>query len=393
MNDNKKISARNGFKDISLLLDRLIMWVDARGWAKKNPIIITGALIFLSIITALPNYSHFQTAGDELWHTAIKWKFEHPLLPIPVKQMAAEVHDEKNFTITNLEKKSYRVLVPLLAHALGFGETTARAIQQGLACLFLLLTLLVFYQIFADKLSALFAGAMVAVSFPGQWGFSDFFAFDGYAYFFIILAVWTSSPWVVGCAIFAGGLTDERVIMATPLVWLWIGVRAGCVKENFNVKNLIWPQASHFGLLIGIALFLMVRVFLALKWGVLYNSSDIGDPFKKCLHFLPTAFLLGVKGGILVFFAATMILIARRKFALLILATCAIIPSLITALMVYDLARSLCYAFPALFIAMAVLAKRCSVDECRKILFCALLGCLFFQTCYVGPFNIKLLNY
>jgi len=181
--------------------------------------------------------------------------------------------------------------------------------------------------------------------------------------------------------------------MAAPLIWLWIGVRAGCITGNFCIKNLLWPRAGQFGMVIGIALFLLVRVLLALKWGTLYNTSDIGDPFKKCLHFLPTAVLLGIKGGVLVFFSATMILIARRKFALLLLASCVVIPSVVTALMVYDLARSLYYAFPALFIATAVLAQRCSVDECRKILLCAFLGCLCFQTCYVGPFNIKLLNY
>jgi hypothetical protein len=187
------------------------------------------------------------------------------------------------------------LLVPLLAHAFGFGPRTALIIQQVLACLTLLLALVTLREIFKDALSALFAAMMLAASFPGQWGFSDRFCFDGYAYFLIALAFWTSSPWVLAAAVLAGGLCDERVILVTPLVWLWIGIRHGRQTDDFSLKNLMWPRANHVALVAGIGLFGLMRVYLALKWGSFYEASEIlqWNMFLKSVHFLPSALLTG----------------------------------------------------------------------------------------------------
>lgn len=396
MSNQQKISARSGLKVIGQELDRLFAWIEARKLADANLLLLTGLLVVLAIASSLPNYSRFEFGGGKLGNAAMEWKFQNPMSPIPVKQISAKEHDEVSFgVISHLEKRSYRLLVPLLAHTFGFGLKTALIIQQVLACLFLLLALATLRKFFQDNLSALFAAMMMAVSFPGQWGFCDFFCFDGYAYFLIALAVWTTSPWVLAAAVFAGGLSDERVIMVTPLIWLWISIRNGREAGGFSVRSLLWPRVNHLALSAAVILFVLLRLYIAAKWGSLYETSDICQwaVIKKCIHFLPSAILTGLKGGIIIFLAAIALFLARRRFALLALAVCAVIPSLMTTLMVFDLSRSLYYAFPALFMAMAVLAQQCSVSDCRKITFCAFLGSALFPTCYVCPFSISLLNY
>lgn len=397
ISDNSKTTTPNGLHAIGNALDKLFAWVEVHGLAKKNPLLIAGFLVILSIVSALPSYSHFQFGGGSpLLRSAMEWKFHNPLLPIPAKQIAFQVHDESETGgISHVEKMSYRLLVPLIGYTFGFGTMTALVIQQVLACLFLLIVLLTLRRVFEDKLSALLAGMMVATSFPGQWGFSDFVFFDGVAYFFIALAFWTTSPWMVAGAVLAGGLTDERVILMTPLIWLWNGFRNGCGTEGFSVRSLLWPRANHFGIFAGVILFGLVRLYLALKWGSLYEASEVCEwiIIKKCIHFLPIATLTGFKGGIIVFFVSTALLIVRRRFALLALAGCAVMPSLMAAIMVWDLSRSLYYAFPSLFLGMTVLARQCSISECRKIMFCSFLGSILFSTCYIQPFNIRLLNY
>jgi len=234
---------------------------------------------------------------------------------------------------------------------------------------------------------------MLAASFPGQWGFSDFVCFDGYGYFLIAMALWTRSPWVLAATVFAGGLCDERVILVTPLIWLWNSVRSG--PNDFSIKNLLWPRATHWGLIAGVLLFGMVRIYLGLKWGTLVETSEIGERFLfiKGLHFLPLTVLTGFKGGVVIFFFSIALLLARRRFALLALAIFAALPALLAAVMVWDLSRSFYYIFPALFLGMAVMANQCSRRECRKIMFCACLGSLVFSTCFIQPFNIRMLNY
>jgi hypothetical protein len=394
MSDHKKNASQTGLLTVGQELDRLFSWVEARRLADQNLFLLAGLLAILAIASSFPNYHRFEFGNSPFMREAMEWKFAHPLLPIPVQQIAEQFHAEGELgNISHMEKCSYRVLIPLVAHVFGFGTTTALIIQQVLAVLLLLLALAMLRHLFQDTLSALFAAMMLAASFPGQWGFSDFVCFDGYGYFLIAMALWTRSPWVLAATVFAGGLCDERVILVTPLIWLWNSVRSG--PNDFSIKNLLWPRATHWGLIAGVLLFGMVRIYLGLKWGTLVETSEIGERFLfiKGLHFLPLTVLTGFKGGVVIFFFSIALLLARRRFALLALAIFAALPALLAAVMVWDLSRSFYYIFPALFLGMAVMANQCSRRECRKIMFCACLGSLVFSTCFIQPFNIRMLNY
>ena len=394
MSDHKKNASQTGLLTVGQELDRLFSWVEARRLADQNLFLLAGLLAILAIASSFPNYHRFEFGNSPFMREAMEWKFAHPLLPIPVQQIAEQFHAEGELgNISHMEKCSYRVLIPLVAHVFGFGTTTALIIQQVLAALLLLLALAILRHLFQDTLSALFASMMLAASFPGQWGFSDFVCFDGYGYFLIAMALWTRSPWVLAATVFAGGLCDERVILVTPLIWLWNSVRSG--PNDFSIKNLLWPRATHWGLIAGVLLFGMVRIYLGLKWGTLVETSEIGERFLfiKGLHFLPLTVLTGFKGGVVIFFFSIALLLARRRFALLALAIFAALPALLAAVMVWDLSRSFYYIFPALFLGMAVMANQCSRRECRKIMFCACLGSLVFSTCFIQPFNIRMLNY
>ena len=394
MSDHKKNASQIGLLTVGQELDRLFSWLEARRLADQNLILLAGLLAILAIASSFPNYHRFEFGNSPFMREAMEWKFAHPLLPIPVQQIAEQFHAEGELgNISHMEKCSYRVLIPLVAHVFGFGTTTALIIQQVLAVLLLLLALAMLRHLFQDTLSALFAAMMLAASFPGQWGFSDFVCFDGYGYFLIAMALWTRSPWVLAATVFAGGLCDERVILVTPLIWLWNSVRSG--PNDFSIKNLLWPRATHWGLIAGVLLFGMVRIYLGLKWGTLVETSEIGERFLfiKGLHFLPLTVLTGFKGGVVIFFFSIALLLARRRFALLALAIFAALPALLAAVMVWDLSRSFYYIFPALFLGMAVMANQCSRRECRKIMFCACLGSLVFSTCFIQPFNIRMLNY
>ncbi|HTB85055.1 MAG TPA: hypothetical protein VK742_15480 [Candidatus Sulfotelmatobacter sp.] len=395
MNSQTPNVSRDGLRAAARGLDGFLNRIDSWGLAQKNIMILTVLLAIFAIMTALPNYRHFHYGGEEFGTAVMQWKFDHPLQPVPVKEMAVQMHEDREGVISHMEKMSYRVFVPLVAHVLGLSPTTALALQQVLACLFLLLVLAITREIFQDKLSALLAAMMVAVSFPGQWGFSDFFFYDGYAYFLIALAVWTTSPLVAAAAILAGGLTDERAILTAPLIWLWIGLRRSLKTGDFSLKNFLMPQPGQIGLIAGVITFVAVRLWLAHRWGTFYEGSDICEwsMTKKSIHFLPTAILTGLKGGLVIVGLAVALLLVRRKYFLLALAVCAVIPVLLATILVFDLSRSLFYAFPVLFIAAAVLARQCQTNECRRITFCALLGSALFPTCYVAPFDITLLNY
>jgi len=394
MSDHKKNASQTGLLTVGQELDRLFSWVEARRLADQNLFLLAGLLAILAIASSFPNYHRFEFGNSPFMREAMEWKFAHPLMPIPVQQIAEQFHAEGELgNISHMEKCSYRVLIPLVAHVFGFGTITALIIQQVLAVLLLLLALTTLRHLFQDTLSALFAAMMLAASFPGQWGFSDFVCFDGYGYFLIAMALWTRSPWVLAATVFAGGLCDERVILVTPLIWLWNSVRSG--PNDFSIKNLLWPRATHWGLIAGVLLFGMVRIYLGLKWGTLVETSEIGERFLfiKGLHFLPLTVLTGFKGGVVIFFFSIALLLARRRFALLALAIFAALPALLAAVMVWDLSRSFYYIFPALFLGMAAMANQCSRSECRKIMFCACLGSLVFSTCFIQPFNIRMLNY
>src|SRR5690349_20865538 len=80
-----------------------------------------------------------------------------------------------------------------------------------------------------------------ASTFVGQWQFNDFVYFDGIAYFSMLLAIWVRSPEIAALCLGYGGLVDESVILALPLIYLCHFLRMHSVQKA-TFQSLAKPE-------------------------------------------------------------------------------------------------------------------------------------------------------
>ncbi len=361
------------------------MWIQRRSWASWNLCGLSILLAVLSLATACPDYRHFEPYAGSPWAAeALDWKFRHPFAKIPVSDFALQAREGEQGIAEQLEKRSYRVSIPAVGNVLRSGVRTALTAQQAGAVIFLAIFLLVSREALGDPTSALFAGVMAATSFVGQWGFNDFTNFDGFAYLVLLLSLWNQS--VIGLAVLTvfGGFCDERVILAAPLVWLWHAVRERGHSGIGRVGDLMRPNGAQVGLIFGLVAFSGLRWWLGEHFGEIASTSGMSlGVVKNNVLWLPLALACGLKGGVILFVAAGLGLLIHRRTGLLTWGVLALLPGLCASIWVYDLTRSLAFGFPAFFLAMAVLRQAFGVQEVRRLLFCAALGCLAFPTYWI----------
>jgi len=373
-------------------LDAVIVSIDAHGWAKRSfaPIVLTLAVI--SLVTACPDYAHFGPYPGVPWAAeAVAWKFNHPFALIPVAEVSHRAGASDGGIIEQLGKRSYRIAIPAAANTLGIGITTTLVVQQAAAVVFLGIFVLVAREALGDATSALFAGLMAATSFVGQWGFNDFTNFDGFAYLTLLLILWMRSAVCVALLTLFGGFCDERVILAIPLVWLWHAARPARQElqrpqplETRENPGAFQFARAHWGLLAGFLGFGVLRLLLGFHWHQMVDTSGMRFAVMKSnLLWLPLALFGGIKGGALLFFGAGLLMVTLGGESYLALVGFATAPCVIAALWVYDLTRSLTFAFPSYFLAMCVLRRHMSRIEIRRLTFCAAFGCAIFPTYWV----------
>jgi hypothetical protein len=315
---------------------------------------------------------------------ALKWKFKNPLGAIPVSEFSKEAVPGDSGIVEQLEKRSYRIAIPLLAKLSDGDITTMLVVQQVGSVVFLGLFVVLSREIVHDPLSALFLGLMAATSFMGQWGFNDFTNFDGLSYLVLLLTLWTRSATAIAALTTFGGLADERVILAVPLVWLWQCMRPSTERDCKRRKGVVKMDRAHIGLVFGLFGFIVIRIWLACIFGTMVNTSGMSlSVMKNNLLWLPLALGGGVKGGLLLFLSAGWVLFCHRRLGPFVIGGLAFAPVLFAALAVYDLTRSLAYGFPLYFIAIRMLALNVRAQDMRRLTFCAAMGCLVLPTYWV----------
>src|SRR5262249_17479499 len=151
--------------------------------------------------------------------------------------------------------------------------------------------------------------------------------------------------------VFLGAWTDERALFASSLVYLYhVYLRQ---REGAD-----W-RASYFGatpiavIVVGIA-YIVLRFAMAQHYQLAPPSGGLMLVISDASN-LPIGCWTALEGGWLLVVPALLILAQTRQFAFLTLYGSAISIVLICAMSVVDITRSMAYAVPAIFIAIAVL--------------------------------------
>ncbi len=296
---------------------------------------------------------------------------------------------------THGSKLSFRFTVPLLANALNIGKTKS---GYDIIFLYLLQSLLLFpffllliklLQRYVNNTATVFFSISFAAIYLASAFFCDYdFWFDGFAYFFLLLGMYLRHPAGIFCALQMACWTDERAVIALASVYVFHHLQENDFNLRFRFPVLDWSFLTRNSTLV-----LGVGVWYGLLRAILsYNFklyTPLGEAAGVSLSLIPFQLeyrFMGIvstfEGLWLVFLLAIGMLIYQKKFFLAFGLSALMLVHILVAYSVYDITRSLTYAFPLLIIAGILVARQHPKNSALLFLTLAVL-CLLFPTGYM----------
>src|SRR6516165_11891129 len=102
---------------VARLFDKPIQRLEKTRLAGQHSLLLGLLLSVIAITFATPDYRSFHPYAGAPWaQAAVNWQFDHPLEPIPVAEFAKLAAPGQRGIVEQLEKKSYRLAVPLVSN-------------------------------------------------------------------------------------------------------------------------------------------------------------------------------------------------------------------------------------------------------------------------------------
>jgi hypothetical protein len=317
---------------------RVLEWVAAN----RTRWLVVGTLLcaLLPPLFSWPELPPMPAAGhaywSRYWDDVLKLKVDHP----------AYDYTRDFPPASNPAKRNFRLTVPLAAHASGLGMAAVPFIRYVLQGVLLVGLLLAGERACGDRIAALGAALAVAGTYVGTSVWMDeWHWFDNCAQAFMVLALLARRPAWAFAALLAAAFTDERALVAAPLIALfhfWTGGR----------RSLVWASFA------AVAAYIAARIALSMALGLHNPAGAIGaaDTVFPNLRVLPLGVWGAIEGGwFLVAAACAASLRAGDRRSLMLLAAAVLLP-VAASVFVIDFSKSASYAFPAVFAALALWA-------------------------------------
>lgn len=361
-------------------LDRVYRWAEDRverlthrgGWVFRVALLS----VAMCVLLAFPDYKNaFERLDEGASSMAFESQIDHPLTP----------HQDVAPT-SHAAKRSFRLLMPVVAHVLGLGVWGCLVLQGLLGVVYFALFLSILHGVTGDKVAAAFFSFGLASVYPGcafYWDLSVHF--DGPGYLLLLLAMWVRRPWLLTLVVFLSGFTDERVFACLGFVLIWWKVQAQGAT-NCGLRDLVRPDRFVTAIVGGVVLNLGVRAVLHHAYGLSVPTSagGMGLPMVRS-HFLyaPIALLPPLEAMWLLVLLAGLGLWVHRRLAVgaafgSVLFVCAL-----QTLAVLDFTRSMAYALPAVVLAIQLLRQLDPELDLRRLAFHVAGLCLLIPTVYV----------
>lgn len=343
---------------------RSITWLEHLTSGKRWVLKATALLFALSMFFHFPSYNYLTgyLNGTELnprWD-AFKQQRDHPFTPVTHKVGSHQ------------EKIAFRLTVPCMARIAQLGPVGVYAVQVVLGLIMIAMVLSLCERITGDRTASLLCAGGIVFTYAGSAAFFDVWGlFDAFAYFFLIMALTLRQPAAIAGAIFLACFTDERALIAAPLVLLFH--LTSTYDANGTTRSRT-SMARSIACAVAVVAYLVTRWMLADAFGLRTGTGNIGiQTFFKEMDQVAWGLWSGLEGQWLVvaaFFIVLWTALDRWKSLTWVLALGLVSCS---AVMVWDVTRSMAYGFVVLFPAIAYLAPRLGLPKLRVLLFFACL--------------------
>ncbi|MES2431652.1 MAG: hypothetical protein V4556_12000 [Bacteroidota bacterium] len=320
-------------------------------------------LIYIFIFATPPFTTLLHPEANYYW-SHINKQMDHPLQPIILEDPAAHP-----------AKLSLRLLVPVIGHIIPSDNIQVRFFVVILLKSFLgFLFFYYIFQFFYKRITLQWVPELLTISwvtlYCGKAFITDFMWFDEFAFFFILLSLISRNTIIVFLSVIAACFTDERSFFSLLFVIifrLYEYVEVQLDSGNFTVGNFfknIRFNRPLINLLIipaAMAVSVGIRIYLQKYHGLGVQADNSAIIFLDYLRNGNMDYLII---GIFVTFKFLWLLIIwffykffKISKLFFLFTFLAFILILIVSLSVWDLSRSLNYAFPLLFFTYYLLTK------------------------------------
>lgn len=283
---------------------------------------------------------------------------------------------------SHMANTQFRITVPLIAKLFGTRSVfVIFGIQEVLGVAFFILSCLTAYRITKDKIIAAVVALSLGFIYTGKAAFVDLQGMtDSFAYFFLVLALYTRNKPLIVLSLLLSYFTDERALISSSLVGIFYFIEYfDITKGKIDIYQFI--KARVFYVLLSWILYFTIRFVLFKLYG-LHNPVAGIDPPN--VHQLGYVFWDGLQGFWLLVAFGVIYLITEKRFFIIALLILSFLAIAISASMVYDLTRSIAYIFPMAFVSLFLIQKALNTVQIRKIVMLSCLICFVCGDSYFG---------
>jgi hypothetical protein len=289
-------------------------------------------------------------------------------------------------------KTAFRLVVPVFARLFALGPRGVLAAQAIAGVALLALALQLGLRETGDRVTAFYLAAGLAFSYVGKAAFVDLFCwFDSWAFLFLLAALASRGPLLPFVFATLAAWTDERAVIALGLA---VAFHLAPTRQERSVRLPVEALA----VLAAVVGYATLRLGLARAFSLHTPTDDTG--LAQLVAQLPLVALgtwTGLEGQwILVLAAFWTWRVPRARLALVVSVLVGAL-LLIVSWSVIDMTRSAAYAFPAVFVAVRLLAGGVPIESLRGMAFSSALVSLLFQDHYLQtgwqqPYLLRLLG-
>ncbi|GHB51718.1 hypothetical protein GCM10007390_00340 [Persicitalea jodogahamensis] len=268
-------------------------------------------------------------------------------------------------------------------------------IQGLLGCGFLYLFLREVFRSTGDRVLTVLMGLGLSNMFIFSWFFVDTIGYgDGFAYFFLMLALVSRKSLPIFIFLQIAFFTDERALIGAGCVILWWTTKEALPNQHKDhtfgnfLKKAFTPRT--WVVIAGVGVYFAFRSYIMDTYFPHHTYSTVGEPVMFAdahRQGLGGSLWFAFEGMWLILGIAGFVLYRTGRFWLLAALTVAFVMLLITGIFVHDINRDYGYGFPLLLIANLILARCIPPAEYRKLVFVSAFFCIVSPMCYTMGYN------
>jgi len=361
---------------------RIEVWLSSEDWLWK----LVAFSVALSLFLAFPPYSLLAGHLSEHGMKLDAWVF--------VQNQSQDLFHPKDMDHdVRRENMIFRWVLPALSYVTGHNIILILLLQSLLGIFFLYNTGKWIFEVSQDKVVTSFFILSIANIFVSVWTFADVYGYgDGFAYFFLLVAILYKNPFLVFFALQAAFFTDERAVIAGGYLLLFQIVRRAYQHADFSFITLLKNIFTGKNLVVWIAwiVYFSIRMYVQKTYFPHHSYSTLGTPVLFAdahRHGLGSSMWTAFEGTWLLMGAALFALFVTKRYLLILALFAGFVILVASGIYVHDIDRALSYGFPFLMMAAIILLQTASHRSIRVILFFTAIVCVSHPMVYYMGYN------